>query len=1109
MFGGMFGGAESAKDTTDREVLEDDAPADSIGEEGVEMANVDVVIEGGPGSKPSKIGVKDAAKEGEADAVPAPAAAMPGAAAAPPRKSTEMWTGEDADTLNLQMMVDENLPEWFTSGLAKMDKDGDGELHRAEVTHWVDAAIRMKDAKEANSPDIDYRDFPDQVKQVLVRWDTDANGKVSVSELAGAAAAQKKMEQENRYMKIAVMALGCIIILLALLNFAMGYAAVEAGKDYRPADADHSRRRLLSEEEESVYGVRLLHAEGDDSSTLKNEPGTFMDDDVTMSTAMCTNLLKGMGEVMEVLTTINPKSAGRLQTLTVPTSTGQKVFSFGVATVTDRLSLVDGAVREFSQEGGGPTLRLIAPPMPQWNATDPCMMYPERRMEFEDGASGMVDVVTEYFLSHNGCPPPGGPPIPYNNPQCAPPAPLFNGTMPANEACVPTLPTLVVQCEAQKPPPVGMGQMPELHSYCPAGRCNATEFVSFYNLLPVKPGNRPAAEVFTMWDKNNDTIVDESEIMRGQNQAAPEFSDAQNSLMTQSPTVETYVTHAMTQANKTTRRLMEAELLAGTFSVSRRRVLLGVDANGEKKTIVRALYDRPTWRPEPNATRIRDVAVRVAQVSNVHAARTVDADRLADGLCEAREALCDSAPAMTRQCDKDGDGRITEREYEAIHEKASADPRARNRPDVEPEPRESDVCPHFANPDLARDGVDCATDLSRKLQPMADQKAFCVRAAGRDGILDNEECKAAGRVPTTFDKLAELQAGGDPRMKAMVETSGVGLPTCKQYYQREKSLDEPVAEVLCWMRDFEQPYMTERGGLSSTEANMGFQQLLERYGQVGASASATVRRLRAEMGYGKRTRDKFGNIVIQESALAKQHETDDPLHHHVFEKLVNIPRARRMEAKIVKQERKLRMKRRNLLGREGYDEWILARRLKSAEKLRRRRMLLAFNPEMDDVEETHRKLQRVNRRLQMIAEAAHDEQNTAEDDKTSRLRKLEAAGRRLLEEDDEQDRELRYLLDDDQHTVSGNIHTYKQQFGVGATSKHMRELMALTHAGKRNLVSLEQIGDAVQKYLFAEDTVDQYKHQIVRSRKQTAKKQKDTHEQGAIATQDGFTQSQL
>eukprot|EP00392_Amoebophrya_sp_AT5.2_P005867 g5877.t1 len=37
----------------------------------------------------------------------------------------------------------------------------------------------------------------------------------------------------------------------------------------------------------------------------------------------------------------------------------------------------------------------------------------------------------------------------------------------------------------------------------------------------------------------------------------------------------------------------------------------------------------------------------------------------------------------------------------------------------------------------------------------------------------------------------------------------------------------------------------------------------------------------------------------------------------------------------------------------------------------------------------------------------------------------------------------------------------------------------------------------------------QYKHQIVRSRKQTAKKQKDTHEQGAIATQDGFTQSQL
>ncbi|CAD7929408.1 unnamed protein product, partial [Amoebophrya sp. A120] len=161
----------------------------------------------------------------------------------------------------------------------------------------------------------------------------------------------------------------------------------------------------------------------------------------------------------------------------------------------------------------------------------------------------------------------------------------------------------------------------------------------------------------------------------------------------------------------------------------------------------------------------------------------------------------------------------------------------------------------------------------------------------------------------------------------------------------------------------------------------------------------------------------------------------------------------------VKQERKLREQRRKLLGSAQYESWILSRRLKASEKLRRRRILLEFNPETDDAEETHRRLQRVNRRLGEISDAAAQDNYAV----------LEKTGRRLVAEDDEQDRALRYLLDDESHIVSNNLHVYSKEYGVKPTSRQMRELMTLTHAGKRNLVSLDQIGDNVMNFLMADD----------------------------------------
>jgi hypothetical protein len=65
-------------------------------------------------------------------------------------------------------------------------------------------------------------------------------------------------------MKKAIVALVGFIVFLGILNFVMGYLAVEAGKDARPSSNDGHRRRLEQKSYlDNIYGNRRLdHGDG-------------------------------------------------------------------------------------------------------------------------------------------------------------------------------------------------------------------------------------------------------------------------------------------------------------------------------------------------------------------------------------------------------------------------------------------------------------------------------------------------------------------------------------------------------------------------------------------------------------------------------------------------------------------------------------------------------------------------------------------------------------------------------------------------------------------------------------------------------------------------------
>lgn len=95
----------------------------------------------------------------------------------------------------------QGVPEWMKQGLAALDGDGNGELSKQELLQVLQKALEARARKANNAPEIDYRDFPESVKDVLRGWDSDGGGTVSVGELAAAAKAQAKLSEENRVAK--------------------------------------------------------------------------------------------------------------------------------------------------------------------------------------------------------------------------------------------------------------------------------------------------------------------------------------------------------------------------------------------------------------------------------------------------------------------------------------------------------------------------------------------------------------------------------------------------------------------------------------------------------------------------------------------------------------------------------------------------------------------------------------------------------------------------------------------------------------------------------------------------------------------------------------------
>jgi len=232
-----------------------------------------------------------------------------------------------------------DAPLWLKQSLQKLDIDGDG-IDQDEVNEMMDTLRAMKAAANANSADLDYTKFPQKVQDVLKVWDGDESGSVSVSELALAAESQKKMMKEIKFMKQMLFGACIVIVILTALAFAMGFAANETAKDFRPASADETRRRLTRysstyfgdfvAEENTISDsmMRRILGEGVGASPedTKAAKGTITTSDGTrVGTAKAGAKVDG-GAMPDTMMRMAPTEAKKVKTISLPGSTGMFEF---------------------------------------------------------------------------------------------------------------------------------------------------------------------------------------------------------------------------------------------------------------------------------------------------------------------------------------------------------------------------------------------------------------------------------------------------------------------------------------------------------------------------------------------------------------------------------------------------------------------------------------------------------------------------------------------------------------------------------------------------------------------------------------------------------------
>lgn len=234
--------------------------------------------------------------------------------------------GIDVDTLD--------APDWLKACLKQLDTDGDG-IDQEEIEEMLEVLQKMKIAEKNNSSDLDYTHFPPKVKEVMAQWDGDASGSVSVSELVVAAEAQKKMAQENKFMKQMLYFAVVVIFVLGAMSFAMGFAANEVAKDFRPAEKKSSRRRLYAvgglghvrvEKNGLLDAIasRILTEGAEDVLGADKEDQTYGEgqlvgnDGARMVTTQSGDALSGFSDTFDKLWEISPTDRSNVENMQMP-----------------------------------------------------------------------------------------------------------------------------------------------------------------------------------------------------------------------------------------------------------------------------------------------------------------------------------------------------------------------------------------------------------------------------------------------------------------------------------------------------------------------------------------------------------------------------------------------------------------------------------------------------------------------------------------------------------------------------------------------------------------------------------------------------------------------